>query len=50
MEANIILFNPLSPYISGPEDIAQGILYLASDESRCVTGAELVVDCGHLVM
>ena len=44
------LFNPLSPYISGPEDIAQGILYLASDESRCVTGAELVVDCGHLVM
>jgi len=43
-------YNPLAPHISGPEDIAQGILYLASDESRCVTGAELVVDCGHLMM
>lgn len=43
-------YNPLAPHISGPEDIANGILYLASDESRCVTGAELVVDCGHLTM
>lgn len=43
-------YNPLAPHISGAEDIANGILYLASDESRCVTGAELVVDCGHLVM
>ncbi len=43
-------YNPLYPYISGPEDIANGVLFLASDESRCVTGAELVVDCGHLVM
>ena len=29
-----------------PEDIAYGILYLASDESRCVTGSELVIDGG----
>ncbi|MBQ6755339.1 MAG: SDR family oxidoreductase [Oscillospiraceae bacterium] len=43
-------YNPLAPYISGPEDIANGVLFLASDESRCVTGAELVVDCGHLLM
>lgn len=43
-------YNPLAPHISGAEDIANAVLYLASDESRCVTGAELVVDCGHLVM
>lgn len=29
-----------------PEDIAYGILYLISDESRYVTGAELVIDGG----
>jgi NAD(P)-dependent dehydrogenase (short-subunit alcohol dehydrogenase family) len=29
-----------------PEDIAFGILYLASDESSFVTGSELVIDGG----
>ena len=29
-----------------PEDIAAGILYLASDESSFVTGSELVIDGG----
>ncbi|MFZ5609842.1 MAG: glucose 1-dehydrogenase [Pseudomonadota bacterium] len=29
-----------------PEDIAHGVLYLASDEARHVTGAQLVIDGG----
>ncbi len=32
--------------VGAPEDIAMGALYLASDESRFVTGAELVIDGG----
>ncbi|MEH3131760.1 MAG: SDR family oxidoreductase [Mycolicibacterium neoaurum] len=34
-------------YIADPEDIAYGVLYLASDESRFVTGTELVIDGGY---
>lgn len=48
--ARVREYNPLAPHISGAKDIANGILYLASDEAACVTGAELVIDCGHLVM
>jgi NAD(P)-dependent dehydrogenase (short-subunit alcohol dehydrogenase family) len=32
--------------IGEPEDVAYGVLYLASDESRWVTGSELVIDGG----
>lgn len=39
---------PLPPHISDPADIANGALFLASDESRTVTGAELVIDCGYM--
>jgi NAD(P)-dependent dehydrogenase (short-subunit alcohol dehydrogenase family) len=34
-------------HIGEPCDIASGVLYLASDESRFVTGAELVIDGGY---
>lgn len=34
-------------HIGEPDDIAYGILYLASDESKFVTGAELVIDGGY---
>jgi NAD(P)-dependent dehydrogenase (short-subunit alcohol dehydrogenase family) len=30
-----------------PEDVAWGVLYLASDEARFVTGSELVIDGGY---
>jgi NAD(P)-dependent dehydrogenase (short-subunit alcohol dehydrogenase family) len=34
--------------IAAPEDIAHGILYLASEEARFVTGAALAIDGGGL--
>lgn len=35
-------------FVGEPEDVAQGVLFLASDDSRFVTGSELVIDGGHL--
>ncbi|GLQ07912.1 SDR family oxidoreductase [Sneathiella chinensis] len=37
-------------HLGEPDDIAYGILYLASDESRFMTGAELVLDGGISAM
>jgi NAD(P)-dependent dehydrogenase (short-subunit alcohol dehydrogenase family) len=42
----IAALHPLG-YIGEPDDIAYGVLYLASDESKFVTGSELVIDGGY---
>ena len=39
---------PLPPHAGEPLDIAYGYLYLASDESKYVTGEELVIDGGWI--
>jgi NAD(P)-dependent dehydrogenase (short-subunit alcohol dehydrogenase family) len=44
--AAIAALHPLGR-IGDPDDIAYGVLYLASDESKFVTGAELVIDGGY---
>jgi 3(or 17)beta-hydroxysteroid dehydrogenase len=43
------LLDSLHPigHVGEPDDIAYGVLYLASDESRFVTGTELVIDGGY---
>lgn len=45
----IVSLNNLHPigHIGEPIDIAYGILYLISDESKFVTGSELVIDGGY---
>jgi NAD(P)-dependent dehydrogenase (short-subunit alcohol dehydrogenase family) len=45
MRENRIAQTPLGR-LAVPEDIAWGILFLASDESRYMTGSELVIDGG----
>src|SRR5262245_38290042 len=37
-------------FLGEPADVAHMVLYLASDESRFVTGAEMVVDGGYLAV
>ena len=34
-------------HLGEPEDVAYGVLYLASDEAKFITGAELVIDGGY---
>lgn len=43
---DLVAAHPLGR-LGRPEDIAAGILYLASDDSSFVTGAELVIDGGY---
>jgi NAD(P)-dependent dehydrogenase (short-subunit alcohol dehydrogenase family) len=45
-QKQIAALHPLG-HIGEPNDIAYGILYLASDESKFVTGSELVIDGGY---
>lgn len=42
-------YHALAPlgHLGEPDDIAYGVLYLASDESRFMTGSELVIDGGY---
>ena len=35
-------------YAGMPSDIASGVVYLASDESRFITGTELIIDGGAM--
>jgi len=34
-------------HVGDPDDIAWGIVYLASDEAKFITGSELVIDGGY---
>jgi NAD(P)-dependent dehydrogenase (short-subunit alcohol dehydrogenase family) len=45
MEKKLASKTPLG-HIGEPEDIAYGVLYLASDESKFITGSDLVIDGG----
>lgn len=40
--------NPLPPHLADTKDIANCVLFLASDESNCTTGSEFIIDCGML--
>ena len=42
------LKNIMVPRFGEPADIAAGVVYLASDESKYVTGTELTIDGGAL--
>ncbi|CAM3844135.1 glucose 1-dehydrogenase [Aeromicrobium ponti] len=46
----LALFKSLTPWpeFGEPNDIAYGAVYLASDESKFVTGTELVIDGGYV--
>lgn len=47
--AKVLARHPIGR-LGRPEDIANMVLYLASDESSFVTGAEMVVDGGYLMV
>jgi NAD(P)-dependent dehydrogenase (short-subunit alcohol dehydrogenase family) len=46
LNAALLAQHPIG-FLGQPEDIANGILYLASEESRFMTGSELVIDGGY---
>jgi len=44
--AAVAALHPLG-HMGDPDDIAWGVVYLASDESKFVTGSELIIDGGY---
>ena len=44
-----MFMNMLPVDITEPEDVADTVLFLASDESRYVTGLEFTVDAGNTI-
>ena len=48
MWEQVKLTSPLPNHIATPEDIANGVVYLASDNAKAVTGTELVIDNGTM--
>lgn len=49
-EENLKALNSLHPlgHVGEPDDIAYGVVYLASEESKFITGSELVIDGGYV--
>ena len=45
-ERRLVALHPVG-HLGEPDDIAYGVVYLASEESKFVTGAELVIDGGY---
>jgi NAD(P)-dependent dehydrogenase (short-subunit alcohol dehydrogenase family) len=46
LRAQVATLHPLG-HLGEPDDIAWGVVYLASEESKFVTGSELVIDGGY---
>lgn len=44
--ADVIARHPIG-HLGEPEDVAYGVVYLASDEAKFMTGSELVIDGGY---
>lgn len=44
-----LLAGILMGYIGNSEDVAYAVLFLASDEARFITGAELIIDGGQSI-
>ena len=42
----LIALHPIG-HLGSPEDIGWGVVYLASDEAKFITGSELVIDGGY---
>ena len=48
LEAELVSKHPIG-FLGLPDDVAHGVVYLASDEARFVTGSEMVIDGGYLL-